>query len=45
VEPFAEFVGVIVVVGSALAGDDHAGGGHTREASDSDQLPGHPHGT
>jgi hypothetical protein len=44
VEPLAKFVGVIVVLGSALAGDDHAGGGHAREASDSDELPGHPHG-
>ena len=44
VEPLAKFVGVIVVLGPALAGDDHAGGGHAREAGDSDELPGHPHG-
>jgi hypothetical protein len=45
VEPVAKFVGVIVVLGPALAGDDDAGGGHAREASDSDELPGHPHGS
>jgi hypothetical protein len=44
VEPVAKFVGIIVVLDPALAGDDHAGGGHAREASDSDELPGHPHG-
>jgi hypothetical protein len=44
VEPVAKFVGVIVVLGPALAGDDHAGGGHAGEAGDSDELPGHPHG-
>ena len=44
VEPLAKFVGVIVVLGPALAGDGHAGRGHAREASDSDELPGHPHG-
>jgi hypothetical protein len=36
VEPLAKFVGVIVVLGPALAGDDHAGGGDAREAGDSD---------
>jgi hypothetical protein len=32
------------VLGPALAGDDHAGSGHARQASDSYELPGHPHG-
>ena len=44
VEPVAKLVGVIVALGPALAGEDHAGGRHTREAGDSDELPGHPHG-
>jgi hypothetical protein len=44
VEPVTEFVGVVVVLGPALAGDDHAGSGHARQASDSYELPGHPHG-
>jgi hypothetical protein len=44
VEPVAEFVGVVVVPGSALAGDEHAGGGDARESGDSDELPGYPHG-
>jgi hypothetical protein len=44
VELVAKFVGVVVVLGPALAGHDHAGGGHAREAGDSDELPGHPHG-
>ena len=44
VEPLAQFAGVVVLMGPALAGHGHAGGGHAREAGDSDELPGHPHG-
>jgi hypothetical protein len=32
------------VLGAALAGDDDGGSRHAREAGDSDELPGHPHG-
>ena len=42
-EPVTEFVGVIVVLGAALAGNDHARSGHARQASDSYELPEHPH--
>ena len=44
VEPVAQLVGVVVLLGPALAGNDHAGGRHAREAGDSDELPGHAHG-
>ena len=44
VEPVAQLVGVVVPLGTALAGNDHAGGRHAREAGDSDELPGHAHG-
>jgi hypothetical protein len=43
-ELVAKLVGVVVSLGAAFAGDDHAGGGHAGEAGDSDELPGHPHG-
>ena len=44
VEPVAQLVGVVVLLGPALAGHDHAGGRHAGEAGDSDELPGHAHG-
>ena len=39
----AQLVGVVVLVGAALACHDHAGRGHAREACHAEQLPGHVH--
>ena len=42
-EPFAQLLGSIVALGSALAGHYGAGRRHPRQAPESDQLPGYAH--
>jgi hypothetical protein len=42
-EPIAELVGVVLVLGPALASDDHTGSGDARDPGDSEELPWHPH--
>jgi hypothetical protein len=44
VQPLAELVGIVVALGTVLAGKDNAGGGHAREAGGSHELPGDAHG-
>lgn len=38
-----QLVGVVVMLGSATSGDDHARGGHAGQARQADQLPGNAH--
>jgi hypothetical protein len=44
VEPVAQLIGFVAAVGSAFPGDHDAGGGHSGEAGEPDQLPGYAHG-
>jgi hypothetical protein len=43
VEALAQLVRLVMVLRAALAGERYAGGGHSGEASETDELPAHPH--
>ena len=43
VQPLAQFVGLVVALRPALARDDDAGGRHSGQAGEPDQLPGYAH--
>ena len=42
-KPLAQFLGAVVAVGPALAGEHYSGGGDTGETSEPDELPAHAH--
>ena len=43
VEPLAQLVRLVMTLRAALAGEHHAGGGHSGEAGETDELPAHSH--
>jgi hypothetical protein len=43
VKSLAELVGLVVFLGAALAGDNHAAGGNSGETGEPDELPARTH--
>lgn len=42
-QPLAKLVRLVITLRATLAGEHHAGGGHSGEASETEELPAHLH--